>query len=89
MDGYPTNTSAEMSQCETIIKRFRNFLDRADALRTQLETVLGSIQTYLGFAQQKTAERQGNILKLLTWVMAIFTIVLVLIEVLAALHILR
>ena len=88
-EGYPTNASAEMSQCEAKIKRFRNFLDRADALRTQLETVLGLIQTYLSFAQQKTAERQGNILKLLTWVMAIFTIILVLIEILAALHILR
>lgn len=88
-EGYPTNAMAEISQCEAKIKRFRNFLDRADALRTQLETVLGSIQTYLGFAQQKTAERQGNILKLLTWVLATFTIILVLLEVLAALHILR
>jgi len=89
LEGYPTNALAEISQCEAIIKRFRNFLERAETLRTQLETVLGSIQTYLGFAQQKTVERQGNILKLLTWVMAIFTIILVLIEVLAALHILR
>jgi hypothetical protein len=89
LEGYPTNASTEMSQCEAKIRRFRNFLERADALRTQLETVLGSIQTYLGFAQQKTEERQGNILKRLTWVMAIFTIILVLIEVLAALRILH
>jgi len=89
LEGYPTNASAEISQCEAIIKRFRNFLDRADALRTQLETTLNSIQTYLGFAQQKAMERQGNIVKVLTWVLATSTIILVLIEVLAALHILR
>ena len=89
LEGYLTNASAEISQCEAIIKRFRNFLDRADALRTQLETALNSIQTYLGFAQQKAMERQGNIMKVLTWVLATFTIILVLIEVLAALHILR
>jgi hypothetical protein len=89
LEGYPTNASVEISQCEAIIKRFRNFLDRADAIRTQLETTLNSIQIYLGFAQQKAMERQGNIVKVLTWVLAASTIILVLIEVLAALHILR
>jgi hypothetical protein len=89
LEGYPTNVSTEISQCEEIIRYFRNFLERADALRTQMQTVLDSIQTFLSFAQQKTMERQGNILKWLTWAMTIFTIVMVFIEVLAILHILR
>lgn len=87
-EGYPTNASTEMLLCEEKTKPFRNFLERAEALRAQLKTVLDSLQTFVGFAQQKTAERQANTLKLLTWVMAVFTIILVLIEVLTAFHIL-
>ena len=85
-----------------ILKTFEDFVGRTEALGIQLETVSDMIRTYLGIRQQEQSseilkqqmkmlyaiEKHESLLKSLTWVVALFTIVLVILEVARALHLL-
>jgi hypothetical protein len=102
LEGYPTNTLIETIEYNNMLKPFENFIERMDALRVQLETVSGMIRTYLGIRQQEQSsetlkqqvkmlhaiERHESLLKGLTWVVALFTITLVILEIARTLHIL-
>lgn len=88
-EGYSTNFSAEVMKCEALARPFKTFLDRSDALRTQIETILDTIRTYLSIRQQqqttdilKATEKNEKLLNNLTWVMTFFTIALVILEIL-------
>jgi len=48
-----TNSSTMIDDFETRIAPFRDFIERTEALMTQLNTVLDSVRTYLGIKQQK------------------------------------
>ncbi|MDD3292000.1 MAG: hypothetical protein PHI74_06430 [Methanocellales archaeon] len=101
--GYTTNTLTETIGYTHILKSFEDFTDRAEALRTQLGTVSNMIRTYLGILQQEQSseilkqqvnllhaiEESERLLNVLTWVLAIVTITLVIIEVARILHILQ
>jgi hypothetical protein len=88
-EGISTNLSAEVMECETLARPFKTFLDRSDALRTQIETILDTIRTYLSIRQQeqttdilRAAEKNEKLLKNLTWIMTFFTVALVILEIL-------
>ncbi len=88
-EGYSTNLSAEVMECEALARPFKTFLDRSDALRTQIETILDTIRTYLSVRQQeqttdilKATEKNEKLLNILTWVITFFTIALVILEIL-------
>jgi hypothetical protein len=49
----PTNSSAELERFENLMAPFGDFVERTEALMTQLNTVLDSVRTYLGIQQQK------------------------------------
>jgi hypothetical protein len=48
-----TNSSAELNTLENLLAPFKDFIERTEALMTQLNTVLDSVRTYLGIQQQK------------------------------------
>jgi len=50
---YMTITSATTEELEGVIEPFGVFIDRAEAIQSQLSTVLDSVRTYLGIQQQK------------------------------------
>jgi len=63
---YPTNSSVEISRVEQIVSTFKDNADRLRALRTQLDTVLETIRTYVGIQQQNiTVEEQRDTKRLL------------------------
>ncbi|MCW4039885.1 MAG: hypothetical protein NWE83_03920 [Candidatus Bathyarchaeota archaeon] len=49
---YLTNTSIELDHVESMIAPFGDYIERTEALMTQLNTVLDSVKTYLGIKQQ-------------------------------------
>jgi|GEM_PF-2708426 len=101
-EGYPTNTLMETIEYNSISKPFEDFVGRTEALRIQLETVSDMIRTYLSIRQQEQSsetlkqqvkilhaiEKHERLLKGLTWVVALFTITLVILEIARTLHIL-
>jgi len=50
---YPTNSSVETSYYESLVAPFKDFIERVNALRVQLDTVLNAVRTYLGIQRQK------------------------------------
>ena len=58
---YPTNSLMEIDSYEDLIAPFKDFISRVDALRTQLNTVLDTVRTYLGIQEQKLSiEEQAS-----------------------------
>ncbi len=53
VEGYPTVYMMEMIECKALSKPFRDFIDRIESLRVELETVLDTVRTYLSVEQQK------------------------------------
>jgi len=49
---YPTNSAVEMDTYERLVAPFKDFVDRVDALRVQLNTILDAVRTYLGIQQE-------------------------------------
>jgi len=102
LERYPTNTLMETIEYNAILQPFKDFIDRTQSLRAQLETVSDMVRTYLGIRQQeqsseilkqqvkmlRSIEGHERILKALTWWVVIFTITLVTLEVLRLLDIL-
>jgi DNA anti-recombination protein RmuC len=43
----------QLTEYRALAKPFKDFIDRTNALRTQLETVLDTVRTYLGIRQQR------------------------------------
>ena len=48
----PTNSVMEVDTYERLVAPFKDFVDRVDALRVQLNTVLDAVRTYLSIQQQ-------------------------------------
>ncbi|MCP8308779.1 MAG: hypothetical protein H3Z53_10210 [archaeon] len=85
-----------------MLKPFEDFVGRTKALRIQMETVSDMIRTYLSIRQQEQSseilkkqvktlyaiEKHERLLKGLTWVVALFTITLVILEIARTLHVL-
>ena len=66
LEGYPTNSSIEIDRLEEIVDSFSDSVDRLQALRIQLDTVLDTIRTYVGIQQQNiSVEEQRDTKKLL------------------------
>jgi len=58
---YPTNSLIEMGIYEEMISPFKDFINRVDALRIQLNTILDAVRTYLGIQQQRLSiEEQAS-----------------------------
>jgi hypothetical protein len=53
LEGYVTITSDVTLEHEDIVEPFGAFVGRAEAIQSQLNTVLDSVRTYLGIQQQK------------------------------------
>ncbi|MEM2905431.1 MAG: hypothetical protein QW057_06210 [Candidatus Bathyarchaeia archaeon] len=53
LEGYATNSSVETDAYEGLVSPFRDFIDRVEALRAQLDTVLDAVRTYLGIQGQR------------------------------------
>ena len=53
LEGYSTNSSMETDACESLVSPFKDFIDRVEALRAQLGTVLDAVRTYLGIHGQR------------------------------------
>lgn len=101
--GYSTNTLMETIDYNSTLQPFEDFVDRTQALRTELETVSDMVRTYLGIRQQEqssemlkqqvmmlhTIEGHEKILKFLTWWVVILTIALVTLEVFRILGVLH
>ena len=101
--GYPTNTLIETIDYNSKLQPFEDFIDRTQALRTQLETISDMVRTYLGIRQQEqssemlkqqvkmlhTIEGHEKILKFLTYWVVLLTVVLVTLEVLRIFDILH
>ena len=97
--GYATNKMMETTDYKSTLQPFEDFVERTQALRTQLETVSNRVSTYLGIQQQEqnsemlkrqvrmlhTIEGHEKILKGLTYWVVLLTIVLVSMEVLGIL----
>lgn len=49
----PTNSSAELREFESLLAPFGDFIERTEAMSSQLNTALDSVRTYLGIQQQK------------------------------------
>jgi len=102
LEGYPSNALMETIEYNSVSKPFEDFVGRTEALRIQLETVSDMIRTYLSIRQQEQSseflkqqvkmlhaiEKHERLLKGLTWVVALFTITLVILEIVRTLHIL-
>lgn len=52
LGNYPLNSMVEVDTYERLTAPFKDFVDRVDALRVQLNTVLDAVRTYLGIQQQ-------------------------------------
>ncbi len=103
LTGYPTNKLMETIDYNSTLQPFEDFVERTQALRTQLETVSNRVSTYLGIQQQEqssemlkkqvrmlhTIEGHEKILKGLTYWVVFLTIVLISIEVLSILGVLH
>jgi hypothetical protein len=102
LKGYPTITLMENTDYQAILQPFRDFVDRTQALRVQLESVSDMVRTYLGIQQQEQSsevlkqqvkmlysiEEHEKILKRLTYWVVILTVSLVTLEILTLLHVL-
>jgi len=102
IEGYPTNTIRETIEYSDTLRPFQNFIERTEALRIQLERVSDFVRTYLGIRQQEQSsetlgqqvkmlhaiEKHEKLLKDLTWIVALLTVTLVLLELARTLHIL-
>jgi len=53
LEGYSTNSSVEIDALEALVSPFRDFIERIEALRSQLDTVLDAVRTYLGIEGQR------------------------------------
>jgi len=53
LGSYPMNSSMEVDTYSSLIIPFKDFIDRVDALRVQLNTVLDAVRTYLGIQRQR------------------------------------
>jgi len=61
VEGYPTIFSMEMMHCKALSKPFKDFVDRTEALRGELGTVLDTVRTRLSVEQQRlTVEEQKS-----------------------------
>ena len=61
LEDYQTNSSFELDSYRSLIAPFEDFIDRVDALRMQLNTVLDAVRTYLGIQEQKlSVEEQAS-----------------------------
>ena len=64
---YPTTSSLEIDQAKTMVTIFSDSVERLQALRIQLDTVLDTIRTYVGIQQQNVSvEEQRDTKKLLS-----------------------
>jgi uncharacterized membrane-anchored protein len=64
---YPCNSSVETGRFEGIVNCFSDNVDRLQALRIQLDTVLDTIRTYVGIQQQNVSvDEQRDTKKLLS-----------------------
>lgn len=58
---YSTNSLIETGIYEEMISPFKDFINRVDALRIQLNTILDAVRTYLGIQQQRLSiEEQAS-----------------------------
>lgn len=55
---YRTNSSALLNHMDGMMAPFNDFIERVEALMTQLNTVLDSVRTYLSIQQQKISITQ-------------------------------
>jgi len=63
---YPTNSSVEISRFEGMVDSFGDNVDRLEALRIQLDTLLDMIRTHVGIQQQNVSvDEQRDTKKLL------------------------
>lgn len=53
VEGYLPTSSVQLMEYRALAKPFKDFIDRTDALRTQLDTVLDTVRTYLSIRQQR------------------------------------
>jgi len=53
LEDYLTNSVVDIGMFENMMAPFSDFIERTEALMTQLNTVLDSVRTYLGIKQQK------------------------------------
>jgi len=53
MDYHQTTSLVEIEHFENLKAKFRDFLERVEALMAQLDILLDSVRTYLGIKQQK------------------------------------
>ena len=61
VDGRVPNSVVELDSYESAIAPFKDFAERVDALRAQLNTILDAVRTYLGVRQQGlTLEEQKS-----------------------------
>ena len=55
LHSYPTNSSFQTDACETLIAPFKDYIERVEAVRGQLNTVLEAVRTYLDIQAQRTS----------------------------------
>lgn len=61
LDYYPTNSSVEAHACERIVAPFKDYIERVEAVRVQLNTVLDAVRTYLEIqGQRMSVEEQKS-----------------------------
>jgi hypothetical protein len=55
LHSYPKNSLVEAEAYESLIAPFKDYIDRVEAMRTQLNTVLEAVRTYLEIQGQRTS----------------------------------
>jgi hypothetical protein len=93
LKGYPTNTLFERVDYNNMLLSFEDFVERTQSLKTQLETASETIGMYLDIQQQEQSvaaingmEKTEKLLKNLTWVVVLLTLLLILLEVAKSLN---
>jgi len=62
---YTSNIAIELTRCENVVNTFSDSVDRLEALRSQLNTVLDAIKTYVGIKQQNISLEEQRSMKTL------------------------
>ena len=55
VDSYPTNSAVEADHYKSLIAPFKDYIERVEAVRGQLNTVLQAVRTYLEIQGQRTS----------------------------------
>ncbi len=56
----PTNLSSEIEDFQNMIEPFKSYIDRAEALMTQLNAMLDTVRAYIGIKQTKLSIAEQN-----------------------------